>query len=62
MSHAIDKKLAQIDKRIAKLSSAREELLRQKAAESGWEPCMDCFNGFCCMNCSSAPIYMQVLV
>lgn len=51
-----------LDKRIARLVSEREALVRQQAEEAGWKPCDDCFNGYCSMNCSSAPISMKVLV
>lgn len=55
-------RIDRLNKRIAKLVSEREELVRQMAHESGWKPCDDCFNGYCEMNCSGTPIYMQVLV
>lgn len=51
-----------LDKRIAKLVAEREELTRQYADEQGFKPCLDCFNGYCSMNCSSAPGYMKVYV
>ena len=54
-------KIDRIGKRIAKLVSEREALVRQLAHEEGFRPCGDCFNGYCSMNCSSAPLYMKVL-
>lgn len=58
----LSKAIERIDKRIAKLAAERDDLLRKKAEASGWKPCDDCFNGYCSMNCSGAPIYMKVLV
>lgn len=55
---AIDK----LDKKISKLAEERAALVRQFAEEEGWKPCDDCFNGYCSMNCSTAPLYMKVLV
>lgn len=55
-------KIARLDNRLAKLTEERDALLRALAAEEGFVPCDDCFNGWCSMNCSSAPIYMKVLV
>ena len=54
--------IRRLDHRIAKLTAERETLVRQHATEIGFKPCDDCFNGYCSMNCSSAPIFMQVLV
>lgn len=54
--------IASIDRRIAKLVVKREELVRLEAEKSGWKPCDDCCSGYCSMNCSSAPVSMQVLV
>lgn len=51
-----------LDRRIAKLVSEREALIRTLATEEGFTPCMDCFNGYCSMNCSTAPGFMKVLV
>lgn len=51
-----------LDKRIAKLARDREKLTRQYADEQGFKPCLDCFNGYCSMSCSSAPGYMKVYV
>jgi len=56
------KAIDRLDKRIAKAATEREAMVRQLAAEEGWKPCMDCFNGYCSMNCSSAPGYMKVYV
>lgn len=53
-------KLDRLGKRIAKLVIEREALVRQLAHEEGFRPCGDCFNGYCSMNCSSAPLYMKV--
>lgn len=51
-----------LDRRIDKLVREREALMRVFAAEQGFTPCDDCFNGYCSMNCSTAPIYMKVRV
>ena len=53
-------KLDRLGKRIDKLVAEREALTRQLAHEEGFRPCGDCFNGYCSMNCSSAPLYMKV--
>lgn len=53
-------KIDRLDRRIQKLSVEREALVRQLAEEEGFRPCIDCFNGYCSMNCSSAPLYMKV--
>lgn len=53
-------KLDRLNKRIDRLVVEREELTRQLAHEEGFRPCDDCFNGYCSMNCSSAPLYMKV--
>lgn len=53
-------KLDRLSKRIAKLVAEREARVRQLAHEEGFRPCGDCFNGYCSMNCSSAPLYMKV--
>lgn len=53
-------KLDRLGKRIAKLVAEREALTRQLAQEEGFRPCGDCFNGYCSMNCSSAPLYIKV--
>ncbi len=54
--------IARLDKRLDKQVHEREKLVRQLATEEGFKPCGDCFNGYCSMNCSSAPIYMKVLI
>lgn len=59
---ATEKAILRLDSRIAKLANEREALTRQLAAEQGFNPCDDCFNGYCSMNCSSALGYMKVLV
>ena len=53
-------KIDRLGKRITKLVAEREALVRQLAHEEGFRPCGDCFNGYCSMNCSSAPLYMKV--
>jgi len=53
--------LEAINSKMRKLTCQREILLKQRAAESGWKPCEDCFDGYCSMNCSSAPCYLQVI-
>lgn len=53
-------KIDRLDKRIAKLADEREARTREYAREQGFKPCLDCFNGYCSMNCSSAPGYMKV--
>lgn len=55
-------KIDRIGKRIAKLVDEREDLTRQLAQEEGFRPCYDCFNGYCSMNCSTAPGYMKVYI
>ena len=54
-------KIDRLGKRIAKLVAEREALTRQLAHEEGFRPCGDCFNGYCSMNCSSAPLYIKVI-
>lgn len=44
------------------LMDEREILIRALAHEDGFQPCGDCFNGYCSMNCSSAPLYMKVMI
>ncbi len=61
MISKLDLDLDRLDRRITKLVAERETLIREKAKQSGWKPCDDCFNGYCSMNCSSAPVYMMVL-
>lgn len=60
MPSATRVKIDRLDKRINKLVTERESLVRELAREDGFEPCGDCFNGYCSMNCSSAPGYMKV--
>ena len=55
------RKIARLDERIADLQRKREEAVRERGQELGFTPCGDCFDGFCTMNCSSAPIIMKVL-
>lgn len=55
------RKIARLDERIAELQRKREEAVRERGAELGFKPCADCFDGFCTMNCSTAPIIMKVL-
>lgn len=54
------RKIARLDQRIAELQSKRVEALRERGQELGFNPCDDCHDGFCTMNCSSAPIIMKV--
>lgn len=53
-------KIRKLDERIVELQRKREDAVRERGAELGFEPCMDCLDGFCAMNCSSAPIIMKV--
>ena len=55
------RKIARLDERIAELQRKREDAVRERGAELGFRPCGDCFDGFCTMNCSTAPIIMKVL-
>jgi len=55
------RKIARLDERIAELQRKREDAVRERGQELGFKPCMDCFDGFCTMNCSTAPIIMKVL-
>lgn len=54
------RKIARLDKRIAELRILRIDALREHGQELGFQPCADCFDGFCTMNCSGAPIIMKV--
>lgn len=54
------RKLRRLDQSICNLRRQREDALRERGAELGFEPCGDCHDGFCTMNCSSAPIIMKV--
>ncbi len=54
------RKIARLDERIAELQAKHIEAVRERGQELGFRPCGDCFDGFCTMNCSSAPIIMKV--
>lgn len=54
------RKIRRLDERIAELRAMREEAVRERGQELGFVPCIDCHNGFCTMNCSSAPGIMKV--
>lgn len=54
------RKIARLDERIAELVAKREDAIRERGAELGFVPCIDCHDGFCTMNCSSAPGIMKV--
>ena len=54
------RKIARLDERIAELVAKRTEAIGERGRELGFKPCADCFDGFCIMNCSSAPIVMMV--
>lgn len=54
------RKIARFDERIAELQSKRTLAVIEPGQELGFIPCGDCFDGFCTMNCSSAPIIMKV--
>lgn len=49
-----------IDKRLAALSRDRDAVLAEMGREEGFKPCDDCVDGWCTMNCSSAPGYLKV--
>lgn len=55
------RKIARLDERIAELQAKRTDAVRERGTELGFRPCGDCFDGFCTMNCSSAPIIMKVM-
>lgn len=55
------RKIKRLDERIAELQRKREDAVRERGAELDFIPCGDCFDGFCTMNCSTAPIIMKVL-
>lgn len=55
------RKITRLDERIAELRAKREDALRERGQELGFKPCDDCHDGFCTMNCSSAPIIMKVM-
>lgn len=52
-------KRRRLENRIAALSRERDDVLTAMAAEEGFKPCSDCLNGWCSMNCSSAPGYIK---
>ena len=54
------RKIARLDQRIAELQAKRLVAIKERGAELGFMPCGDCMDGFCTMNCSSAPILMKV--
>lgn len=54
------RKIARLDERIAELRAKRTQAVIERGKELGFEPCGDCDDGFCTMNCSSAPIIMKV--
>lgn len=54
------RKIARLDARIIELQRKREVAVRERGLELGFQPCGDCFDGFCTMNCSAAPIIMKV--
>ncbi|MCC6941695.1 MAG: hypothetical protein IT551_08835 [Novosphingobium sp.] len=54
------RKIARLDHQIATLQGLRYDALRERGQELGFKPCIDCHDGFCTMNCSSAPIIMKV--
>lgn len=54
------RKINRLDKRISELQANRTDALIERGRELGFIPCDDCFDGFCTMNCSNAPIIMKV--
>lgn len=54
------RKIARLDERIAELQAKRIDAVRERGQELGFRPCADCMDGFCTMNCGSAPIIMKV--
>lgn len=54
------RKIARLDERIAELQAMRIEAVRERGQELGFTPCADCHDGFCTMNCSTAPLMMKV--
>lgn len=54
------RKIVRLDERIAELVAKREDAIRERGVEIGFMPCDDCHDGFCTMNCSSAPGIMKV--
>ena len=55
------RKIARLEERIAELNTKRDYAIRERGQELGFTPCIDCHDGFCTMNCSTAPIIMKVL-
>lgn len=55
------RKIARLDERITELQSKRTLAVIERGQELGFVPCSDCFDGFCTMNCSGAPLIMKVL-
>lgn len=55
------RKIARLDERIAELRGRRDDAVRERGKELGFTPCIDCHDGFCTMNCSTAPIIMKVM-
>lgn len=58
---AAQRKIARLDESMAELQAKRDEAVRERGRELGFVPCGDCFDGFCTMNCLSAPIIMKVM-
>lgn len=54
-------KIERLTQRISELVAKREDAIRERGRELGFSPCSDCFDGFCTMNCSTAPIIMKVM-
>jgi len=54
------RKIKRLDERIAELQAKRLDAVRERGVELGFVPCIDCHDGFCTMNCSSAPMIMKV--
>ncbi len=54
------RKIRRLDERIAELAAKRVDALRERGQELGFRPCGDCMDGFCTMNCSTAPTIMKV--
>lgn len=61
-THATRAAIDRIDRRIGKMATEREALIKSLAEQEGFSPCMDCFNGYCSMNCSSAPGYIKIYI
>lgn len=54
------RKISRLDERIAELQTKRIDAIRERGQELGFTPCDDCMDGFCTMNCSTAPIIVKV--